>query len=198
MHKRNSHVWPCRNPAQVCLFLDRMDSCVLLLSCFPSVKSLHVVLCSLGSFILKNIVFFVEVRCTADGHSHRFQFVVMMSSVVFYRCFWVTLYMHFVGYMLGAELLGPKSICSFNFVDFLVDTSSFSQFAEPISPPTGSILASTQCFPALFLLARSWWLSKWSFVCLLAFPISSLSKCLFISFTYFPFWLSNFIWLSDL
>lgn len=60
--------------------------------------------------------------------------------------------MHFVGYMLGAELLGPKSICSFNFVDSLIDTSSFSQFAEPISPPTGSILASTQCFPAFVFI----------------------------------------------
>lgn len=35
--------------------------------------------------------------------------------------------MHFVGYMLGVELLAWKSICRFNFVDSLVDTSSFPQ-----------------------------------------------------------------------
>lgn len=45
-------------------------------------KSLHVVLCSLGSFILKNIVFLVEVCCTADGHSHSLQFGVMMGSAI--------------------------------------------------------------------------------------------------------------------
>lgn len=57
-------------------------SCVWLLSPFhSSVKSLHVVLCSLGSFIL-NIFFFAEVCCTADGHSHSLQFGVMMSSAV--------------------------------------------------------------------------------------------------------------------
>lgn len=45
--------------------------------------------------------------------------------------------MHFVGYMLGAELLGWNCICRFNVVDSLVDTSSFplnllNQFSLPL------------------------------------------------------------------
>lgn len=45
--------------------------------------------------------------------------------------------MHFVGYMLGAELLGWKSICRFNVVDSLVDTPNFprnllNQFSLPL------------------------------------------------------------------